>query len=466
MTSNKRKQDKDQGQKGEERPTEDPSTESVAIESPSEMKRAAARTMIEKFFYQLINGCGNSSCSNENCASSKKLDHPLSRDEAAAKALELCHGKAKLCEVLPPKQFRKSSVDVGDASDSSSNAAETPEEKSSKSKASSLEEISFLTEEKVQQLIDFSKEIGDFAPLVRVIGRVFSNWQALNVSFLKSPEEGASAAESEVPKLSDKERRQATSDEKEADETLNNISEWLASRHRVRATDLQSLYSLGEDRIENALHNAIISVSQMAEVDIRFHQEFQHNASYLNCFLIIFENHMLQSAENLEKAFPSICHTMSLLPLQAQASLTRFWSGFPAASLKKKLEGLQQLITFKVLSRQIELFLSSLNEADDITSATKLMKLVYYASIMGGELEVTSVGTSSLRELLDATDTETTGNVRDDPLAKDLGINLLDCRKPLIPFEDFYNEPLSDHLEVDRVSPIIRRRRSRIPLLS
>lgn len=100
-------------------------------------KRAAARTMIEKFFYQLINGCGNSSCSNENCASSKKLDHPLSRDEAAAKALELCHGKAKLCEVLPPKQFRKSSVDVGDASDSSSNAAETPEEKSSKSKASS-----------------------------------------------------------------------------------------------------------------------------------------------------------------------------------------------------------------------------------------------------------------------------------------------------------------------------------------
>lgn len=289
--------------------------------------------------------------------------------------------------------------------------------------------------------------------MVRVIGRVFSNWQALNVSFLKSPEEGASATESEAPKLSDKERRQATSDEKEADETLckckSSRVDLQVDIESVQRT-YKSLYSLGEDRIENALHNAIISVSQMAEVDIRFHQEFQHNASYLNCFLIIFENHMLQSAENLEKAFPSICHTMSLLPLQAQASLTRFWSGFPAASLKKKLEGLQQLITFKVLSRQIEPFLSSLNEADDITSATKLMKLVYYASIMGGELEVTSVGTSSLRELLDATDTETTGNVRDDPLAKDLGINLLDCRKPLIPFEDFYNEPLSDHLEVDR----------------
>ncbi len=30
-----------------------------------------------------------------------------------------------------------------------------------------------------------------------------------------------------------------------------------------------------------------------------------------------------------------------------------------------------------------------------------------------------------------------------------MGINQLDCRKPFVPFEDFYNEPLSDSIEMD-----------------
>lgn len=37
-----------------------------------------------------------------------------------------------------------------------------------------------------------------------------------------------------------------------------------------------------------------------------------------------------------------------------------------------------------------------------------------------------------------------------DPLATELGINALDARKPFIPFTDFYNEPLSDAIEMDK----------------
>lgn len=37
-----------------------------------------------------------------------------------------------------------------------------------------------------------------------------------------------------------------------------------------------------------------------------------------------------------------------------------------------------------------------------------------------------------------------------DPLAKELGITALDARKPFIPFTDFYNEPLSDAIEMDK----------------
>lgn len=36
-----------------------------------------------------------------------------------------------------------------------------------------------------------------------------------------------------------------------------------------------------------------------------------------------------------------------------------------------------------------------------------------------------------------------------DALAKELQVDVLDSRKPYIPFEEFYNEPLSDAIEMD-----------------
>lgn len=40
---------------------------------PDTMKRAAAKKLIERYFYQLTDGCGDPNCSNENCASSGKV---------------------------------------------------------------------------------------------------------------------------------------------------------------------------------------------------------------------------------------------------------------------------------------------------------------------------------------------------------------------------------------------------------
>lgn len=46
----------------------------VGAESPcSDMKRAAAKKLIERYFYQLTDGCGNPHCDNQNCASSGKV---------------------------------------------------------------------------------------------------------------------------------------------------------------------------------------------------------------------------------------------------------------------------------------------------------------------------------------------------------------------------------------------------------
>ena len=38
------------------------------------MKRAAARKLIERYFYQLTEGCGNPNCNNTNCASSGEVN--------------------------------------------------------------------------------------------------------------------------------------------------------------------------------------------------------------------------------------------------------------------------------------------------------------------------------------------------------------------------------------------------------
>lgn len=41
--------------------------------SPEAMKRAAAKKLIERYFYQLVDGCGDPNCVNEYCASSGKV---------------------------------------------------------------------------------------------------------------------------------------------------------------------------------------------------------------------------------------------------------------------------------------------------------------------------------------------------------------------------------------------------------
>lgn len=71
-----------------------------------EMKRALAKELIEKYFYQLSDGCGNPNCTNKNCASSGELKD-LTPNQAAAKAIQLFSEEAPLCDV-PTKKIARS----------------------------------------------------------------------------------------------------------------------------------------------------------------------------------------------------------------------------------------------------------------------------------------------------------------------------------------------------------------------
>jgi ubiquitin-protein ligase E3 A len=84
-----------------------------------EMKRAAAKKLIERYFYQLIDGCGNPKCNNKYCASSGEVGQ-LTPNAAAARAIQLFSQEAKLCELHPSKMARTSGNSSTSLSDESS----------------------------------------------------------------------------------------------------------------------------------------------------------------------------------------------------------------------------------------------------------------------------------------------------------------------------------------------------------
>lgn len=68
-----------------------------AVNDIDDMKRAHARQLIERYFYQLSSGCGNSHCTNNNCASNGQFE-TLTPNQAAARAIQLFSEDAKFCD--------------------------------------------------------------------------------------------------------------------------------------------------------------------------------------------------------------------------------------------------------------------------------------------------------------------------------------------------------------------------------
>lgn len=96
--------------------------QTITVSSPTssesdEMKRAIAKKLIERYFYQLSDGCGKPNCANKNCASSGSVE-ALSPNQAAARAIQLYSQEAELCELHPAKvaKTQDSRLNIDDSS--------------------------------------------------------------------------------------------------------------------------------------------------------------------------------------------------------------------------------------------------------------------------------------------------------------------------------------------------------------
>uniref|UniRef100_A0A8C6TE17 Ubiquitin-protein ligase E3A n=1 Tax=Neogobius melanostomus TaxID=47308 RepID=A0A8C6TE17_9GOBI len=395
-------------------------------------------------------GCGNGSCTNEFCASSQNFK-ALDKNAAAVKAMELFKNNGKLCDLhiskrtcRPPQQWIDRLV------------PRSAEGTSQVKHGHLLIFKTFFFTLSKSMMLSYCEEVHDYSAAAQAIGRVFSNADALMKSFRK-----------DEPNCT-KQSQQPPSDQKQPDESeigatalpksdtgenldLCDISVDISAVRRV----YEKILSI--DDVQGALVDALIFITPNLELDLEYLDVYETNPEYLNIFVIVLENTNLHSPEYLEVALPLFCKAMSKLPVEAQAKLAKIWIQIGLSHIRRMLETFQQLITFTIVSNDYD-SRNLVNDDETVVAATKCLKVVFYASILGGEIDVGHNEEEvedfdseelSLHELM-GEERIYKKEQRADPLETELGVRTIDSRKPLIPFDDFVNEALIDVLEMDK----------------
>lgn len=319
-------------------------------------------------------------------------------------------------------------------------------------------DVHYLTENTVCTILSFCEEKSDYSALVRIVGRVFSSAEALIKSFRR--DEATAKGDCELLETPDKH-------EKRTSETAGASSAAAAPQDAAReASDVtvdicsvRRVYRrlLAIEQVEAALVNALIYLTPNMELDLEYLDVYETNPDYLNVFVIVMENGNLHSPEYLEVALPQFCKAMVKLPVAARARLARLWSKFELSHVRRLMETFQQLITFTVVSNEYNGD-NLVNDDETVVAATQCLKVVFYACLLGGEVDVEhndadeDDGESdelTLHELLGEEQLYRKGPLVDH-LEKALGVRPIDSIKPLIPFEDFLNESLNEVLEMDK----------------
>ncbi|XP_025774451.1 ubiquitin-protein ligase E3A isoform X2 [Puma concolor] len=404
----------------------------------------------------------------------------MDNNAAAIKALELYKINAKLCDPHPSKKGASSAyLENSKGAPNNSCSDIKMNKKEGQGARDDFRDVTYLTEDTVYEILELCREREDYSPLIRVIGRVFSSAEALVQSFRKVKQHTKEELKSLQGKDEDKDEDEKEKAACSAAAAMEEDSEASSSRISDSSQGDNNLQKLGPDdvsvdieairrvytrllsneKIETAFLNALVYLSPNVECDLTYHNVYSRDPNYLNLFIIVMENRNLHSPEYLEMALPLFCKAMSKLPLAAQGKLVRLWSKYSADQIRRMMETFQQLITYKVISNEFN-SRNLVNDDDAIVAASKCLKMVYYANVVGGEVDtnhneeddeepIPESSELTLQELLGEERRNKKGP-RVDPLETELGVKTLDCRKPLIPFEEFINEPLNDVLEMDK----------------
>jgi len=443
-------------------------------EAASGDKRSLVRGLIERYYRQLTEGCGRQSCDNAACASSGLSK--LAPNEAAARSIQCLSSKAKLCE----ERSKISCEDVEDMEVTSE--APGPSSGQACSKYSVKKAVMILDEEKLDSLITECQTSGDFSKLKQTLWDVFSSAESLGSSWPLEP-----ASDSDVKKTSSvcdntqtfkkmtKEEVRSLEGEKDVDsceedddvdledvkvkedfsKTKKNASSVCTADIPAVRRSYEKLFGLDNSIFESGLVNALMMLCTNLEIDLKSKPNVARDMNFLNLYEIVLELPCIGYEAYLENVLPLVCRGVSLLPVQSQTALTRLWSHHSAASLKSMLENLQQILSLKVYTGTFTRE-HLMNDDETLTSVVTVIRILYYASLLAGAGDKPDWDTAEL-PMMDAdnfSSIEIAGNSSrkryHDPISEELSLSPLDVRSPLIPQEEFYNEPLNETIEMDR----------------
>ncbi|XP_050080108.1 ubiquitin-protein ligase E3A [Anopheles maculipalpis] len=497
-------------------------------------KQESVKKLIERYFYQLMQGCGNTKCCNKNCASSGKVGR-LTPNAAAARAIQLYSQEADLCYEMQttnttkkdnqnnaacsssfplntssaqgtsesfPSPGHQSNVhadqEMDAAYDNSAFDIDSIDEEvplikiitavegscsssklSGKTNSETEDEIPYLDERKLQELTERCMVEGSKAPLIDTLFTVFSSYRSLAASFQFCPASSsiekmlARAPAGDLRNIKKEDLRSLEGDldkDEDSKAPMKSVSDVPDPAHTTVDVEslrraLKALHAASPEvfgPINEALGHLGLDIALELNSGSTSHEVME---SLLTVIVIVFETLLVGSADCLEGSFPRFCAVVSRMPVWAQCRLVRIWAEHCKDSIYPLVILLQQLLTVNTL--MITYKSMRINDCETICNATMVFKLVYYANILAGELEPKHYRERDVRnQSLQAytylslipeeddmpvveTDAQSRQRRPEDPLAEELDVNPLDCRKPLVPYEEFYNENLCDAMEVE-----------------
>ncbi|CRK96978.1 CLUMA_CG010297, isoform A [Clunio marinus] len=450
------------------------------MESSQENKQTQAKKLIERYFFQLTTGCGKPDCTNKYCASSGLVEK-LCGNQAAIKSLQLYVDQAKLCDTSTSVVIKDVEMIISDLSKSNSSTSKNEPAMSSDNSgtsnnsptSSSSKEILFVDETKLNELMDLCEQTKDFAPIIRCLGSILYSKESVVKSFQRKTKSSIDVIfdrvkPSSINTMKKEDIRTLEDDEKEED-SMATEEETKLNDPTYTPVDVESirrcmtrLFQLNPNVFES-LDSPIQGLSSMLHLDMHLLKSDEEFEDILTVIVILFEIFNITNGQ-LEQSIVRILPVIANLPVQAQARLAQIWSSHCKNDLSTILLHLQQIITLQVIANVYNRE-NHVNDNEIITNAVKVMKIVYCANILtsdvGGETKFmtqeTNGGLGSILEdeeddfssIVYPFDPSKSTKFFDDPLMKQLGICIEQCREPLIPFEEFQNEPLCDVVEMD-----------------
>ena len=242
-------------------------------------------------------------------------------------------------------------------------------------------------------------------------------------------------------------------DEKEKISASSVCTVDLASLRR----SYDQLFKLDNSIFEAGLVNALVMLCSNLEMDLKVKQNVAQEVNFLNLYEIVLELPVIGYEAYLENVVPLVCRGIALLPVQSQSALVSYFSSQSMSSLKSMLENLQQILSLKVYTGTFTRD-HLMNDDDTIAGVVAVIRILYYANLKAGAAGVAGGDwdTSEL-PMMDAdnfSSIEISSNASrkryHDPISSELNLSPLDVRNPLIPLEEFYNEPLNETIEMDR----------------